>query len=531
MRTIHFLILLAPLLAVSTAAPAQEVRPSTFSGDQIRAILRDKVDRDRRSVGMVVGVVDENGTQVFSYGRCCSSRRGRIDGDTIFEIGSLTKPITQAVFADMVARGEVSPSDPISRYLPSGVRTPTEGGREITLQHLVEHTSGLPRMPDDYPAEGNDYSVERLHAFLGRYRLPRAPGAQREYSNVGYGLLAHLLARRAGMSFAELVRRRITGPLRMSRTYFTTPQALREGAVAQGHDVNLMPHPATQLGPAIAGSGGLKSTINDMLRFLSASMGLAGRQVPTWGRLQDVRGRQLIAHDGSTAGFAGYMAWDPARRRGVVILANSNHVPIDFALHLLEPLVPLMPRRVPVVLARTQLDSYTGTFQAGAQAINLFRYNDRLFLERGNQPPREIYAEAPGRLYIDDARPIVVETDGAATSLRLYQLDGGSVSALRTGPATSRFTDMAPSEFGSLTGTYEISPGLLMSVTQQGAALFAQIANQAALELVPIGRTRFRYLQVEAEVEFTRDGSGATTGLTIYQSGETTPARRLPPAG
>ena len=528
MRVAPFLlILLTTLGAFTPAALSGAPRPSTFSFDQIRTVLRDKIDRDRRSVGMVVGVVDENGASIFTHGSCCTTRQGRLDGDTIFEIGSLTKPFTQALLADMVARGEVSLTDPISRFLPPGVRAPSENGREITLQHLRDHTSGLPRMPDDYPAEGDDYPIERLYAFLGRYQLPRAVGSQREYSNLGYGLLAHVLSRRAGMSFEELVRTRITGPLGMTRTFFRTPHPLRDGPVAEGHDASLRPLPLTNLGPAVQGSGGLKSTMNDLVRFLSASMGLGGRPVPAWGRVQDVRGRQLIAHDGSTGGFGAYMAWDPARRRGVVVIANANHVPIDFALHLLEPSVPLMPRRVRTTLPRDLVDSYAGAYRNGAEELNLFRYNDRLFLERGNQPAREIYAEGPGRLFIDDARPIAVNVEGGTPSLRLYQRDGSSAIAARSGPAAARFTELAPAVLASYAGVYEISPALSISVTQREEALFAQVTGQAALELVPIGSARFRYLDVAAEIEFTRDASGAVAGLVIHQDGESTPARRL----
>lgn len=528
MRAAPLLMLLISLPPSATAREAAEIaRPSTFSADQIRSILRDKVDRDRRSVGMLVGVVDENGSWSFSHGRCCTTRQGPLDGDSVFEIGSLTKPFTQALLAAMVARGQVRASDPISRYLPPGVRAPAADGGEITLQHLADHTSGLPRMPDDYPQQGHDYPIERLYAFLGRFRPTRAVGAQREYSNVGYGLLAHLLSRAGGKSYEELIREHITGPLGMNRTFVRTPRFRAERFMAEGHDAELVPRPSERFGPVLEGAGGISSTMNDLLRFLSATMRLRGGAAPAWGRVQDVRGKPLILHDGSTPGFGAYIGWDPARRRGVVVLANANHVPIDVVLHLLQPAAPLIPRRSPASLPRALLDTYTGTFRSEAGEINLFRYNDRLFLERNGQPPREIYSEAPGRLFIDDARPILVEDGGEAPSLRLYQLDGGSVPAIRTGPATARFAEVQPSALAALEGDYEIRPGLSVRVTRRGAALFAQVTAQSALELVPLPSGRFRYLAVAAEIEFNRDASGAVSGLTIFQDGEATPAQRV----
>src|SRR5204863_525604 len=93
--------------------------------------------------------------------------------------------------------------DPVSKFLPKSVKVPARNGREITLADLATHTSGLPRLPDnmgklrmllhmDNPYA--DYSVEDLYAFLSGYTLPRDIGAEYEYSNLGGGLLGHVLA-------------------------------------------------------------------------------------------------------------------------------------------------------------------------------------------------------------------------------------------------------------------------------------------------------------------------------------------------
>ena len=100
---------------------------------------------------------------------------------------------------------------------------PERGGRAITLQDLATHTSGLPRMPDNFQPKDlanpyADYTVERMYQFLSRYQLTRDAGATVDYSNLGAGLLGHVLARRAGMDYDTLVRTRVTGPLGMRHT-------------------------------------------------------------------------------------------------------------------------------------------------------------------------------------------------------------------------------------------------------------------------------------------------------------------------
>jgi CubicO group peptidase (beta-lactamase class C family) len=114
-------------------------------------------------------------------------------------------------------------TDAVAKYLPAGVKVPERGGRSITLQDLSTHTSGLPRLPTNMtPRDAAnpyaDYSVEQVYQFLSGYQLTRDIGAQCDYSNLGGGLLGHVLARRAGLNYEALVRSRITGPLGMSST-------------------------------------------------------------------------------------------------------------------------------------------------------------------------------------------------------------------------------------------------------------------------------------------------------------------------
>src|SRR5205823_14852796 len=138
-------------------------------------------------------------------------------------IGSISKVFTSLLLSDMVQRGEVALTDPIAKYLPAGVKVPERGGRSITLVDLSTHTSGLPRLPSNLNPKDQsnpyaDYSVEQLYQFLSSYTLPRDIGAMYEYSNLGGGLLGHVLARRAGTDYETLMVSRIAGPLNMSST-------------------------------------------------------------------------------------------------------------------------------------------------------------------------------------------------------------------------------------------------------------------------------------------------------------------------
>jgi serine-type D-Ala-D-Ala carboxypeptidase/endopeptidase len=138
------MIFAAAFVLLAGAATAQtNPGPAVPSDSEIRKILADRIDTDHQSVGIVVGVIEPAGNRVVTYGNLEKGDKRTLNGDTVFEIGSVTKVFTSLELADMVQRGEVALSDPVARYLPPEER----GGRTITLEDLSTHTSGLPRLP------------------------------------------------------------------------------------------------------------------------------------------------------------------------------------------------------------------------------------------------------------------------------------------------------------------------------------------------------------------------------------------------
>ncbi|HEX7183098.1 MAG TPA: serine hydrolase domain-containing protein, partial [Thermoanaerobaculia bacterium] len=327
----------------------------------IRGILQDRIDNKKQSVGIVVGVVDKNGRQVVGYGKLGQDRGREPDGDTVFEIGSITKAFTAILLQDMVERGEVRLDEPVAKYLPKSVKVPARDGKEITLLHLATHTSALSRLPDNMnPADLNnpyaDYTVEQMYDFLSRYSLPREIGAQYEYSNLGAGLLGHVLALKAGTDYESLVKKRIAGPLGMNSTGVKLSPEL--GArLAQGHNAAGQPASNWDL-PTLAGAGALRSTVNDLLRFVAANLGLT--KTPLTPVLQKTHATrhdtsipdvaiglgwhvlkkhdsEIAWHNGGTGGYRSFLGFDKAKGIGVVVLSNSESDIDDIGLHLLNP--------------------------------------------------------------------------------------------------------------------------------------------------------------------------------------------------
>src|SRR5262249_35016016 len=145
---------------------------------------------------LVFGVVDGDKSEVVAFGKLDDGKAP--DGDTVYEIGSITKTFTATLLAKAVLTGRVTLDTPGAQLLPD-FKIPSRNGKEITLGARATQRSGLPRVPSNLlgkdPSDPYaDYDAAKLKAFLAGYELPRDPDAAYEYSNLGFGLLGHALA-------------------------------------------------------------------------------------------------------------------------------------------------------------------------------------------------------------------------------------------------------------------------------------------------------------------------------------------------
>ena len=336
--------------------------------DEIRSIMTNRVD-EHKTVGIVVGMINEKGRTVIGYGRIAKDADPKPDGDTVFEIGSITKVFTSLLLADMVERGEVKPEDPVAKLLPPSVKVPERNGRKITLLDLSMQISGLPRLPNnlrpaDFANPYADYDPPKLYAFLSGYELKRDIGEKYEYSNLGAGLLGHALALKAGVSYEGLVRKRILEPLGMTSTSITLSDSEKR-RLATGYNPSLNPVKNWDF-DALAGCGALRSTANDMLKFLAANLELTDTPLKTaMRRMRSVHretgvddleigmawhifhkfGTDVVWHNGGTYGYRTFAGFNLVSKTGVVVLSNTFFDCDSIGFHALES-------RYPVALAK-----------------------------------------------------------------------------------------------------------------------------------------------------------------------------------
>lgn len=294
---------------------------------------------------IMVGVISGNDRMIRGFGETALGSGVRPTAATEWEIGSITKTFTAMLLALYVQRGVVRYDDPLQKYVPDGVIVPRYGGRQITLLDLATHTSGLPKDPDLSGVRHLDTAA--MYQRLGAFRLTRAPGRQFEYSNWGFALLAHALTSAAGQDYQKLVEREICAPLGMIGTRIDlTPREI--GRQAQGYGPEGFPRPHDNVTwPAFDGAGALRSTMDDMMRYLAYNMGETKTPLETllpdlqkrWhrgGRAETAVGlawqmfpmrgtnNTVIWKNGATSGFFSYIGFVRETGTGVIVLANRK---------------------------------------------------------------------------------------------------------------------------------------------------------------------------------------------------------------
>lgn len=346
----------APTLPTWTS----RVSPNATLEQRIRAIVQPAMTT---RAGMVVAAIAGDERVIIGFGRSDLAFDQPPNGDTVFELGSISKVFTGALLASEIAQGEVTLDTPITALLPPDTLPANVPAQRITLKHLVTHTAGLPRTPaqtftapqlwrtaiaaDTYRAYTDADVLSALQTAS-----TDALGEKFKYSNVGFGILGLALSQRIGKDYHTAVQTRIAQPLGMRDTGVTLTSAQR-ARLARGYraDLHLGSLYVAQVAApweftnALAGAGGLRSTANDMLIFLAANLGRQTTELtPTLQRTHPVLFMQgetqigmawlharlpkssqpIIWHNGETGGYVSFIGLTADYRCGVVILSNST---------------------------------------------------------------------------------------------------------------------------------------------------------------------------------------------------------------
>jgi D-alanyl-D-alanine carboxypeptidase len=549
-------LLLAVTLALASPTHANAAPDSTpdLLAKTLDTMLTGLYPKDAPGAA-VIAVRDGRTVLRKAYGMADLELGVPLQPDMVFRIGSMTKQFTAVAILMLVEEGKVGVSDPITKFLPD---YPT-GGKTITVEHLLTHTSGIKSytdMDDFFANMRKDYTVKELIDHFKTQPMEFEPGDKYQYDNSGYFLLGAIVEKASGMGYEAFLKKRIFDVVGMPDTGLESASRItprrahgygRNGETWVNADYLSMTQPFS--------AGALVSTVDDLAKWDAAlytgkllrpetlhpaftSHPLKsgkptdygyGWQPGTW------EGFTVIQHGGGINGFVSMGIRVPERKVYVAVLSNRTAEPFPFpvaqriASYLLDK--PWDPKRVTV--AEAKLRDYPGVYRIDEKrTITVTLDGGRLYTQpSGGQKGEALPLSETDFFY-----------DGSLDRLRFERDGGGKVTGLvREGFATTpercaRTADapverkevrLTPEQLDRCVGRYELVAGFVLEVTREGDRLFSQATGQPKVEVFAESEKDFFLKVVDAQLTFQLEGTGPAKGLVLHQGGRDTPAKRV----
>nr|WP_298719880.1 serine hydrolase [uncultured Steroidobacter sp.] len=511
--------------AIATAASTSTDGLWQRAGEAALAVAEQ--ERAARNIpSIVVGIVTRDGL-VWSggVGHSDAAAKVPVDVNSLYRIGGLTQAFTAELVRSFVTRGALGLDAPVTRYLPSFQPRNTFGG-EITLRQLLEHRSGLVRMPPkgNY-ADLDGATLAEAVTSLNATALVSPPGSAIKYSDAGYAVLARVAEVVGGKPFDQLLAETVFAPRAMTHTSVRADkQSLAFATMA--------PFDGERFAPAVFDTGvaasiGAQSNVRDLARFTQE---LLGRGAATLGGERGVfEGRDVVSLSGSVYGYTSDLSLFPADGFAVItLLAIDSAQPVlkrirDFtARHIIaartkQRLPAAEPRnRVSIGLAHR----LQGHYSDGTHTLDLRSVDQRLFLEA---------PEVAGEVRQRDGRLVV---DDLAVSGEEVQADPKSRAITFRGTTYRRTNWERPPEvredLAGLIGEYGWPHNVLRVYERDGEA-YVRVDWSQHYKLERVGKDAYRFPTVgwyaNEELRFMRDERGVAAAASL--SGMVMPRRDL----
>ena len=475
----------------------------------------------------------------------------------VFRLGSITKQFTAAAILMLAEEGQLSVDDPITRFLPS---YPTHG-HEITVHHLLTHTSGIwsyTQTPDLERTGRLDVTTEELIDSFDHEAMDFAPGDRFSYNNSGYVLLGAIIETVSGMSYAEFIRTRIFEPLGMSRSYYGGTHLI-EDRVSGYHweDDAFVNAPYISMSvPHAAGS--LLSTVDDMARWNAALFGgeliseASLELMTTEGVLNDgeatgygyglgiseFRGTDRVSHSGGINGFITSGLYLPDEGIYVAVLSNrlgTDASPRQVAARLAAVAMgnPL-PEFERVEIDPESMERFSGIYRIDeATTCTVRREGDHLVTLRSDGGRSEAYPYSDTGFFYEDSFSYFEMRPTADGGLEMHLYADGDVEpeiALLTDeplPASEGYP-LDAATFERYVGRYELSPGFEIEITTDDGRYFSQATGQDRAEILARSETEFYPKDFDATLVFEVDASGNAIAVVLHQRSREMRGSRLP---
>jgi CubicO group peptidase (beta-lactamase class C family) len=527
----------------------------------VESLFTNRITRD--SAGAAV-LVAQDGKILFEkgYGLADVEQHVPVTAVTKFRIGSITKQFTAAAILKLQEQGKLSVQDKLAKYIPDFPR-----GDEVTLHHLLTHTSGIHSYTDKpgfFDTVTKPVTPAELINSFKHDPYDFDPGKKWRYDNSGYFLLGYIVEKVSGQTYGDFLARTFFEPLGMTNTgVYRSDLRLDHEALGYKFEQGRFSKALNWDMSWAGGAGALYSTVEDLYRWNEAvfstgkllkepSLQAAFTAVKTtenkeddsndgygygWG-LSRFRGVQEISHGGGLQGFTSYLLRLPRENFTVAVLVNAAPAapglnPAELAheiteLYLGEKLPPRPIVKVDKTVSASSLDSLVGHYDYAVGILDVTREGNHLYAQFTGQQRNEIFAKSATEFFwkVVDAQVTFVKDASGKSIKAIHHQNGQTINAPRIEDTKEAKID--PALFASLIGRYDYSAGkAILTVTREGDHLFAQLTGQPKFEIFPKSPTEFFWKVVNAQVTFVKDDAGKVIKVIHHQAGRTFDAPRI----
>jgi CubicO group peptidase (beta-lactamase class C family) len=467
--------------------------------------------------------------------------------ETKFRIGSITKQFTAAAILKLQEDGKLKVTDKLSKYIPDFPR-----GEEVTLHHLLTHTSGIHSYTgkDDFEKRVvGPVTTEELIAYFKNDPYDFNPGEQYMYNNSGYFLLGYIIEKVTGKSYAQYLKESFFTPLHMYNTGVHASW-LSLDKEAQGYantDGKYVPSLNWNMAWA-GGAGALYSTVDDLYKWNEAiftgkvledkslkaaltSVVLNNGNTPPskygygWG-LNEYRGQTVIGHSGGLHGFISQLARYTNENLTVVLLTNItppevNMNPNTVAEYFLWDKLIQQSSYTTQAVSVGDVSIYTGRydFQNGA-VMTITAEGKDLYAQLSGQNKFPIFPSAPDEYFwkVVDAKIKFMKDEKGVVSHGHFVQGGFSIDAKKIPDEV--IVSIDPKLYNEYAGKYDYGNNIIITISNENGKLYAQGTNQPKFEIFPISEKEFTVKEINARLTFVREAAGKASKLIVDMAGQ-----------
>lgn len=460
----------------------------------------------------------------------------------VFQLASITKQFTSVAILMLMEQGKLSLEDPLSKYIPDFPR-----GNEITLHHLLNHTSGIQsytNLPGFRAKTRLDMTTEEVISVFKDLPLEFSPNESYAYSNSGYFLLGYIIEQVSGQTYAAFIRQHIFDPLGMKQSYYTSTYQIIPNRASGYHFYDGIYENVEYLSPTIPYSAGaLMSTVEDMFRWNTAihhntlisektkqlaftNYQLANGKHDNYGygwHINEIEGISTIEHTGGINGFTTSGIYIPSQNIYAIVLTNLDNG-VGPETHNLKAVSAVLGQSIKEKTAREipekSLKKWVGAYQF-EDVVRYITFEDgALYSTREGGRPLKLEALSEHEFRFENRFATYTFSSHKGKKQVLYSNRIEKRVGLETdkkAPSEREYITLPKEMLTKYVGVYDLQPSFQIQIELQNDRLFALAAGQPAIELFAESESLFTIKEVGAQLLFHIGTDGTVESMTFSQ--------------